>query len=188
MDMLKKLSMPAQVVLGGTVLYIIFSFFDWQQVCFGPACAGVSEWHGGGGTITVLSAFLLLAWEISRLLAVKIDVGGVSSGVISFGLTLLLLLLTIITFLTHNEARHWPAWIGLILAIGIAGAGYARSKEEGVEMSDFGALATSVSSSVQGAVQSRSDSTPEAPGAAPPAASEPHAAEPPPTDEPAPSA
>jgi hypothetical protein len=51
MDMLKKLSMPAQAVLAGVVLYIIFSFFDWQQACFGPVCAGVSEWHGGGGTI-----------------------------------------------------------------------------------------------------------------------------------------
>jgi hypothetical protein len=189
MDMLKKLSMPAQGVLAGTVLYIIFSFLDWQQVCFGPACAGVSEWHGGGGTITVLSAFLLLAWEIVRLLNVRINVGGASPGLISFGLTLLLLLLTIITFLTHNEARHWPAWIGLILALLIAAAGFARSKEEGVEMSDFGTLASSVSSSVQGAVQSReSSSTGTAPETSPPVTTESPAAEPPTTgDEPAPS-
>jgi hypothetical protein len=189
MDTLKKLSMPAQAVLAGAALYIIFSFFDWQQVCFGPACAGVSEWHGGGGTITVLSAILLLAWEIVRLLDVKISTGGISPGLISFGLTLLLLLLTIITFLTHNEARHWPAWIGLILAFVIAGAGFARSKEEGVEMSDFGTLASSVSSSVQDAVQSRESSPPDTAAPAPPAAPEPPAAEPPATgEEPAPSA
>ena len=197
MDMLKKLSMPAQAVLAGTVLYIIFSFFDWQQACFGSACAGVSEWHGGGGTITVLSAFLLLAWEIVRLLNVRINVGGVSPGLISFGLTLLLLLLTIITFLTHNELRHWPAWIGLILAIGIAVAGFMRSKEEGVEMSDFGTLASSVSGSVQRGAQNRqgsSDTSSTATPTPPPAAPEqptPPATPPatPPTsgDEPAPS-
>jgi hypothetical protein len=190
MDILKKLSMPAQAVLAGTVLYIIFSFFDWQQVCFGPACAGVSEWHGGGGTITVLSAILLLAWELVRLLNVKVNVGGVSPGLISFGLTLLLLLLTIITFITHNEARHWPSWIGLILSIVIAGAGYARSKEEGVEMSDFGTLASSVSSSVQGAVQSREGGPADTSAATTPAAPDPPAAPEPPTsgDEPAPTA
>jgi hypothetical protein len=193
MDMLKKLSMPAQAVLAGVVLYIIFSFFDWQQACFGPVCAGVSEWHGGGGTITVLSAFLLLAWELVRLLNVKVNVGGIAPGLISFGLTLLLLLLTIITFLTHNEARHWPAWIGLILAIVIAGAGYARSKEEGVEMSHFGTLASSVSSSVQSAVQSREGESSSTTAAPAPAAPEPPPAPPsePPAvsgDEPAPSA
>lgn len=189
MDMLKKLSMPAQAVLAGTVLYIIFSFLDWQQYCSGPICGGLSEWHGFGGTITGLSAFLLLAWELTRLLNVKINVGGVSPGLISFGLTLLLLLLTIITFLSHNELRHWPSYVGLILAIGIAGAGFMRSKEEGVEMSDFGTLASSVSSSVQSAVQSREGGSTEASSApAPPAAPKPTTAPPEPPaggDEPA---
>ena len=67
MDMLKKLSPQAQVVLSGVVLYVIFSFFDRQQVCVSgggfSACGGVSEWHGFGGTITVLSALaLLIQW------------------------------------------------------------------------------------------------------------------------------
>ena len=144
MDMLKKLSPAAQAVLGGSVLYLIFSFFDWQQACGGAGgfkvCAGVSEWHGFGGTITVLSAILLLAWEIVRLLGVKVDLGGISHGFVSLALAGLLLLLTVITFVTHNEARHWPAWIGLLLAIGIAAAAWMRGKEEGVEMPDVGAL------------------------------------------------
>jgi uncharacterized membrane protein len=36
------------------------------------------------------------------------------------------LLFTVIKFLVDNEARHWPAWIGLILAIVIAVGGYLR--------------------------------------------------------------
>ena len=31
-----------------------------------------------------------------------------------------------IKFLVDNESRHWPAWIGLILAILIAVGGYLR--------------------------------------------------------------
>jgi hypothetical protein len=144
MDMLKKLSPAAQAVLAGCVLYLIFSFFDWQQVCGGAGgfkvCAGVSEWHGFGGTITVLSAIALLAWEIIRLLGVKVDLGGVSHGLVSLALAGLLLVLTVITFLTHNEARHWPSWIGLLLAIGIAVAAWIRGREEGVEMPDVSAM------------------------------------------------
>ena len=37
-----------------------------------------------------------------------------------------LLLFTVIKFLVDNEFRHWPAWIGLILAILIAIGGYLR--------------------------------------------------------------
>ena len=174
MDMLKKLSPPAQAVLAGTVLYVIFSFFDWQQVCFNgagiSACGGVSEWHGFGGTITVLSALLLLVWEVVRLLNVNVTIPGVSHGLVSLGLALLLLLLTIITFLTHNEARHWPAYIGLVLAIVVAAAAFMRSKTEGVEMSDFGKLAGNVSSSVQSRASGSGTSTTQpVPPATPPA-------------------
>ena len=84
MDMLKKLSPQAQVVLGGAVVYIVFSFFNWQQVCGGTAdfhvCAGVSEWNGFGGTVTALVGIALLAWEVVRLLGMKIELGGISQG------------------------------------------------------------------------------------------------------------
>jgi len=148
MDMLRKLSLQAQVVLGGVVLYVIFSFFDWQQVCVSgggfSACGGVSEWNGFGGTITVLSALLLLAWEIVRLLGMKIELGGISQGLISVALAALLLVLTVITFLSHNEARHWPSYLGLLLAVAIAAAAFTRGKSEGVQMSDFGDVASRV--------------------------------------------
>jgi hypothetical protein len=181
MDMLKKLSPQAQVVLGGAVLYVIFSFFDWQQVCVGgagfSACGGVSEWNGFGGTITVLSAIALLAWEVVRLLGIKIEFGGISQGLISVALAGLLLILTIITFLTHNEARHWPSYIGLLLALVIAGAAFTRGKSEGVQMSDFGAAASSVGSMASSRVESSTPAPPAPPADAP-------AARTPPADEP----
>ena len=43
-----KLSRDVQIVLGGVVLYVIFSFFDWQSYSIGPFSYGVNEWHGFG--------------------------------------------------------------------------------------------------------------------------------------------
>ena len=175
MDVWSKLSRNVQFVLGGAVLALIFSFFDWQQVCVSgggfSACAGVSEWHGFGGTITVLVALLLLAWEVARLLSLKIPLGGISPALISVGLAGLLLVLTIITFLNHNEARHWPSYIGLLLAIVIGVAAFMRGKEEGVKMSDLDAVKGAMSSigSSGSSAGASSDSAAPAPSApAPP--------------------
>jgi hypothetical protein len=53
---------------------------------------------------------------------------------VSAALALLLLVFTVITFISHDEARHWPAWIGLLAAIVIAGAAFVRARDEGVEV------------------------------------------------------
>ena len=39
-----------------------------------------------------------------------------------------------ITFATHGTARHWPAWIGLILSLVIAAAAVMRARGEGVQL------------------------------------------------------
>jgi hypothetical protein len=133
LEALKKLPREVQAILGGLVLYIIISFFHWQA--YGPF--GLSEWHGFGGTITVLSAILFLVWEIGRLIDFKVATGSLSVAQISAGLALLFFVLTVITFLSHNEFRAWPAWVGLILAIVIAAAAFMRAKAEGVTMPDM---------------------------------------------------
>jgi hypothetical protein len=133
MDMLTKLSRETQIVLGGAVLYLIFSFFDWQQVSGFGVTVGRSEWSGIG-VIAGLLVIVLLAWEAARLFEVKIELGSLTPGLLSVAVALLLLLFTIITFLNHSTARHWPAWIGLLLSIVIAGAAVMRAKAEGVEM------------------------------------------------------
>lgn len=136
MEFFQKLSREVQIILVGGVLYVIFSFFDWQQVSAFGYTAGRSEW-AGLGIVAGLLAIALLVWEGARLMGVKISTGSLSEGLISIGLALLLALFTIITFLTHSEARHWPAWIGLILAIVIAVAAFGRARAEGVQMPEM---------------------------------------------------
>lgn len=143
MDTLKKLSRDAQIVLGGSVLYIIVSFFDWQQVSYLNVHAGISEWHGVG-VIAGLLGVAVLAWEAVRLSGARLDVGPVTAEQGSVGLALLLLLFTVITFLTHNEARHWPSWVGLVLSIAIATAAFRRGRAEGVRVPDMSAIKTEI--------------------------------------------
>ena len=136
MDVWKRLSREAQVVLGGTVLFVIISFFDWQQVSVGPFTAGKTLWHGFG-ILTALVAIVLLVWEIGRAIHFKIQLGSLTPGMISAGLELLLVVFTIITFLDWSDYRHWPEWVGLILALVIGGFGFVRAKAEGVQMPDM---------------------------------------------------
>jgi hypothetical protein len=133
MDRLMKLSRETQVVLAASLLYLIFSFFDWQQVSAAGFTVGQSEWDGVG-ILAGLLVVALLVWEGVRLFVVKIELGALTPGLVSVALALLLLLFTVITFLTHGTARHWPAWIGLLLSIAIAAAALKRAKAEGVQV------------------------------------------------------
>jgi hypothetical protein len=172
MEMLKKLPREVQVVLGGSVLYLIFSFFDWQQVSFGPVTAGITEWHGVG-IIAGLLAIAILLWEAARLFQVTIPLGTVTPGLVSVALALLLLLFTVITFLTHNEARHWPSWIGLLLSIVIAAAAVALARKEGVQMPDMSAMTNRTGGNQGADVSTTRPTTTTEPGVAPQSPSEP---------------
>jgi uncharacterized integral membrane protein len=137
MDALTKLSRETQVVLGCAVLFLIFSFFDWQQVSFSSTfvsgSAGLSLWHGIG-FIAGLLVIALLIWEIVRLFEVNTPTGNVTEGHISIALALALALFTVIAFFDKSTARHWPAWIGLILSLVIAVAAVMRARAEGVQL------------------------------------------------------
>jgi len=135
MDNFRRLSPPEQIVFVGAIVALIVSFLDWQQVCVSVvnACAGASEWNGVG-TIAALLVVVLLGWEVARLLGKDPELGSVTPGQVSAVLAALVLVFTLITFISHNEARHWPAWIGLLAAIVIAVAAFVRARNEGVEM------------------------------------------------------
>ena len=130
---LARLSTATKILLAGGILLLIDLFLDWQQVCvnFGPAsaCGGRSGWHGIGVLVGLLT-IALIAWELLQALEVKIGLPDtVPENLISVALAAAVALFAIIEFFTHNEARHWPAWIGLILAIVIAVGGFLKFGE-----------------------------------------------------------
>ena len=124
MDQLKGLSRSSQLLLGAGLLLFIFLFFDWQQVCAGGICGGRSGWHGWGVLVGIL-VIALVAWEAAQVFAVKVELP-VKPALLSAGLAAAVLLFTVIKFLVDNEFRHWPAWVGLILAIVIGFGGFLR--------------------------------------------------------------
>ena len=77
MEGLKELPREVQVTLVALILFIVFSFFDWQQVSVGPFTAGRNLWHGIG-IITVLIAIAYLIWEIGRVLEYDVNLGQVT--------------------------------------------------------------------------------------------------------------
>ena len=131
MDQLKGLSRSSQLLLGAGLLLFIFLFFDWQQVCAGGICGGRSGWHGWGVLVGILVIALVL-WEAAQVFGQKVELP-VKPALLSAGLAAAVLLFTVIKFLVDNEVRHWPAWIGLILAIIIGVGGFFRWQGDAVK-------------------------------------------------------
>jgi hypothetical protein len=133
MDQLKGLSRSSQLLLGAGILLFIFMFFDWQQACAGSFCAGRSGWHGWG-TAAGIFLIILLVWEAILVLGIKLPELPVKPVMVSTGLAALVLLFVIIKFLDDNEFRHWPAWLGLILAIILGAGGLFRWQGDAVKV------------------------------------------------------
>lgn len=134
MDMLKKLSLNAQLVLLGSIVYLILSFLPWVSITVNHLGTYTqNEWSGFAGVVSGLLVLLLLAWELARGFDLKIAIGSVPPPVISVGLAAALVLFTIIKFF-DTSYRGWAAWVGLVVAIGIGAAAFLRAKDEGVQM------------------------------------------------------
>ena len=129
MDRFNELGRGTQLLLVAGLLLLIDSFLDWQQVSALGVSAGVSMWHGVG-VVAGLLLIALLVWEIAQLAGVTRDLElPVTATLVSVGLALGTAVFVIIKFLVANEARHWPAWIGLILAVAIAVGGWLKYQE-----------------------------------------------------------
>jgi hypothetical protein len=106
-------------------------FLSWQQACFdtgaGSVCAARSGWHGIG-VLAGLLAIALVAWEVLRTTG-RAPAVPTSPQVVSAALALATAAVGVITFLSHDEARHWPAWLGLLLVLLIAFGGWQRRRD-----------------------------------------------------------
>lgn len=164
---ISKLSHGAKLVIAGTVVFLIISFFNWQEVKFaGIATAGVSMWHGWG-VLAGLLAIALLVWEGLRLANIEVALP-VGPAMTSAFLAILLLITTILKFLVDNEFRTWAAWLGLILAIAITVGAYMNMQAAGQSVGDIRDTLASGASAATAAARSATSSSDDAP-AAPPA-------------------
>jgi hypothetical protein len=123
-----------QIVLGGALLYLVVSFLEWQHftvVIARRVDYGFTEWNGIG-VIACVSAIALIVWELARLAGVRLRSD--TPGFVSVALALLLFLFTVLTFVSQNEGRRWPAWVGLALSAVIGGTAVLRARAEGVQL------------------------------------------------------
>ena len=114
MERFNALGRGAQLMLAAGVLFLISTFFNWQEVDIGPVEAGQSAWHGFWGVVMGLLAIVLVAWLIARVAGIDIPLP-VSAVLISAVLAVLIFVFALIKVLTDDFVSTW-AWIGLVLA------------------------------------------------------------------------
>ena len=133
---LRSLSLGHRILVGCGAALFIDMFLTWQGVSVLGTTVGVSGWHGLIGVILGLLTTALVAWEVLLLLAERaadlrqrvpvpeeLVSAALAGGVLVFG---------ILKFVTANELRRWPSWVGLILALAIGYGGWlvrSESKE-----------------------------------------------------------
>mgnify|MGYP005840935999 CR=1 FL=1 len=130
-----KLSMGSKVLGGSSILLLIFSFFAWQKVCvFEIACASASMWGGDGsvfGLLAGIGLIALIAWEVAGAAGALGSLNlGQPPARISAYLGFAVAALTIVKFIfALSQSPAFGAFIGLILALGIAYGAWMRFQE-----------------------------------------------------------
>ena len=154
-------STARKILLPASLLLLIDSFLDWQHVDLGVASAGQSMWHGLGFLVGIL-LLILIAWELIDAFAPDTLRGmNLPGGLITLALAAAILLFTVIRVLTL-DFRHWPAWVGLLLAIVIGYGGWLRFQESGEALpnrASMGGGGTTASSGSGGSAGSTSGTT-----------------------------
>ena len=133
MDRFNALGRGAQLMLVGSVLLLITTFFHWQEIDLEvlgvSASPGVSAWDDIGGIIMGLLTIVLLAWLVARLAAVEIPIpvsAAMTGGVLAF----LIFIFALIKNLTDDYSTFW-SYLGLAFAALIAVGAWLQIQESG---------------------------------------------------------
>jgi hypothetical protein len=127
-----RVSTASKILLIAGVLYFIDLFLAWQKACFLNICGTASGWHGWG-IVNGILVIIIIVMEVLVLANVDVNTGTPEMRFkVEAGLAWGVLLFTIIKFFVDNEARSWPAWVGLILAVIIGYGGWMRWQEASV--------------------------------------------------------
>ncbi len=170
MDRLTALGRGTQLMFIASVLLLIISFFNWQEVDFdlgplGEGSAGVSAWDDIGGILMGILTIVLIARIVARMAAVDVPIP------VSFAMTSVVLgvLIFIIALLKNliDDYSTWASYVGVGLAFLIAVGAWLEAQDAG-GMESLRSEASSFGSSGG--------------GAAAPAAAAPTATAPPPVE------
>lgn len=140
-----KVSTAGKILIVAGALYAIDTFLQWNRACIDIGidiagvdnCVGVAGTHGIG-TINLILALALVAWEVMWAMDVKI--GTTPRGIVSAGLAGALVILTILKIVIDNESIYIFAWIGLVLALVIGYGGWLRWQEHQAGAGTGGAM------------------------------------------------
>lgn len=169
---ISKLSHGAKVVLGAAIVFLIVSFFNWQEVELGAfGSAGVSMWHGMGW-LAGLIAIVIVVWQAIRLANINVEVG-VTPSMVTAALSVLLVIFTVLKFLVDNEFRTFWAWLGLALSIVIVVGAWMNMQAAGESLGDVRDKVSSMAASASSggaAAAPAAPAEPTTPAAAEPAA------------------
>ncbi len=179
---ISRLSHGAKLVLGGTIAFLLLSFFSWFHYT-GPGSdqaealgvdTGFSMWHGVG-YLAGLFAIALIVWQAIRLANIELEIG-VTPSMVTAALAVLMALFAIIRFLDKPGGdfvgRTFWAWLAIALAIAVLVGAWLNMKAAGEGLSDIkGSLAAGAGAATAAA---KSASAPK-PDAAEPAAPAPSA-------------
>ena len=123
MERFNALGRGTQMMLISSVLLVIVSFFNWQEVEFdlgplGEGSAGVSAWDDIGGILMGILTIVLIARIVANLAAVNLPIP-VSYAMTSAVLAFLIFILALVKNLTDDYST-WASYVGVVLAALIA--------------------------------------------------------------------
>jgi hypothetical protein len=123
MERFNALGRGTQIMLVSSVLLLIISFFNWQEVEFdlgplGEGSAGVSAWDDLGGILMGILTIVLIARIVAQLAAVDVPLPvsyAMTTGVLAF----LIFAIALIKNLTDDYST-WASYVGVVLAFLVA--------------------------------------------------------------------
>jgi hypothetical protein len=134
MDRLNALGRGTKLMFIASVLLLIISFFNWQEVDFdlgplGEGSAGVSAWDDIGGILMGILTIVLIARIVARMAAVDVPIP------VSFAMTSVVLgvLIFIIALLKNliDDYSTWASYVGVGLAFLIAVGAWLEAQDAG---------------------------------------------------------
>ena len=131
MERFNALGRGMQIMLVGSVLLLIDTFFNWQEISLEilgvEASSGVNAWHGFWGVVMGLLTIVLIAWLVARLAAVDVPVPVSLTGAV---LAFLIFAFALIKNLADDYSTFW-SYLGVGLGALIAVGGWLQVQEAG---------------------------------------------------------